>query len=167
MKSVANKFILLSLISVLLINVISRLAKIPFFYNGLVSIAIAMGIIASINYKSWSLVEKLKYWIAALLVVIFFILVPVTSSRSLTMYMLGRISEVPELKKRDVDTILIDYVLSEGGTMRRLDEQLKTGTITLMKNEEVEREGEFFEITSLGRSLVYSNKIIKEIYNLN
>jgi len=109
-----------------------------FFYRGLVIIAIAttIALLVALSWSRHQLGLKLNEVITTVVLwgvlhIAFFVTVPVTIDRSLTMFMLAEIDSAKTgLSENEISTAFIDqYVVAGGAVARRIHEQAASGNI--------------------------------------
>ena len=93
----------------------------------------------------------------------FFTLVPVTIERSVTCFTLGKFdtSENKTLNKSDIEKVFIDsYVYENGAFDKRFEEQVTTGSIEKIENDE-------YRLTKRGENLINMFHFIAKLYNVS
>jgi hypothetical protein len=139
------------------------------FYRGLSLLIVAMGIMGAIGEimrrKKWISGEILLAAIitAAALNLAVFVIFPVSFDRSVSMYLLNKLSSKEALTmcgglpESELEIKLItEYIQKDRAVRRRIEEQKATGTVT-------ENNG-CVELTTGGRGFLAVSEIIKKVY---
>lgn len=105
----------------------------PFAIEGGIAISLAslLALILTkrLKQKFFASMEFLHIYAATLTALFWFLLVPVTVERSLSVYFLGEVDARGSVTAEDTNEILKNYVLSDLGTEKRLSEQTSIGTL--------------------------------------
>ncbi len=142
-----------------------------FFYRGLililfwgVIITVCMGILR-VRRKSLKLTVRdllLLFISFCCIQTVFFTHVPVTAERSVSVFMLGYMSDSGnrEFTKEELEDAFISrYVQDYGAFDKRFHEQLATGTI--------EKDGDRYRITKSGTDLMHFYETIAKLYGID
>ena len=140
-----------------------------FFFRGVIYCA-ASGVLSAVLVAiAKNYVNILTYQDVALalissfsLLLVFFTHIPVTADRSLTIYMLGKMSadENKSYKKEELQHFLINqYIIEYDATAKRVEEQLKAVTI--------EGAGDGYRLTVRGQGLMALYKKIAYIFKID
>ncbi len=90
---------------------------------------------------------------------VFFVVFPVTFERSVTMFLLKTIAKNKEIRKSDLERILItDYIQKNQALEKRLEEQIKIDLLEV-NNDRV-------KITEKGKKFLEISELIKKIYDV-
>jgi hypothetical protein len=137
-----------------------------FFYRGLVIIALATAI-ALLVALSWSrhrlrmneVITTVALW--GVLHIAFFVAVPVTLDRSLTIFMLREIHAAKTgLSEAEISTAIVDqYVVADGAVARRIHEQAISGNIARSADGR-------WELTLQGKKLLSVSQAVATIYQI-
>ena len=158
MKYFIYKFILFQILFIIFINVF-KYSQIPYFFTGLLGLLVSFILLLAVEnifLRNTSLKDSL---IIFLLTLNFFTIVPLTSSRSLSMYLLTNLVEYKVFEKEDVNFILNKYILSDSGSDKRIDEQKSIGNF-------VEENNESYLLSSRALIIVKVSEIIKKVYGI-
>ena len=138
-----------------------------FFYKGLIYLAIAsLASVASsfLFAKAVTVATDFKDRIAVFslffgITLGWFILIPVTTERSISVYMLSYIDSLDKpIGKEEFERIFFDdYILKHGSFTKRFAEQVETGSI--------EQKGTKYAMTERGHSIVKMFKIASSLFN--
>ena len=104
----------------------------------------------------------LAFFVSTLMLLVFFTHIPVTADRSLTIYLLGKMSTHPEstYKKQELEKLLIEqYIVEYGAVNKRIDEQIIIGTIKEDSSE--------YNITKKGYFLIKFYQITAKIFKID
>ena len=137
-------------------------------YRGIIFIVISavLNIILSIIIKRMLFKELNGFDIFSIVVfymsvtMVFFILVPVTVERSVSVYMLSYADESDtNFTKSDIENSFIDIYLKDFGAFdKRFDEQIETGTIEKVNDNE-------YRLNDRGRFIVRLFRFITNVFN--
>ena len=137
-------------------------------YRGIIFIVISavFNIILSIIIKRMLFKELNGFDIFSIVVfymsvtMVFFILVPVTVERSVSVYMLSYADESDtNFTKSDIENSFIDIYLKDFGAFdKRFDEQIETGTIEKVNDNE-------YRLNDRGRVIVRLFRLIATVFN--
>ena len=137
-------------------------------YRGIIFIVISavLNIILSIIIKRMLFKELNGFDIFSIVVfymsvtMVFFILVPVTVERSVSVYMLSYADESDtNFTKSDIENSFIDIYLKDFGAFnKRFDEQIETGTIEKVNDNE-------YRLNDRGRFIVRLFRFIANVFN--
>lgn len=137
-------------------------------YRGIIFIVISavLNIILSIIIKRMLFKELNGFDMFSIVVfymsvtMVFFILVPVTVERSVSVYMLSYADESDtNFTKSDIENSFIDIYLKDFGAFdKRFDEQIETGTIEKVNDNE-------YRLNDRGRFIVRLFRFIANVFN--
>jgi len=108
------------------------------FYRGIFLLFLSLAIVllitnvyTIINRKTHIFAEKLMHSLTSLSVLCcFFVVFPVTTDRSVTVFILKKMESVHKISESEVNSIIVsDYVVGQNAGNRRLKEQVLSGNI--------------------------------------
>lgn len=138
-----------------------------FFYKGLAYLAIASLLAVASSFffaKAVAVAADFKDYLVVFslfsgITLGWFILIPVTTERSISVYMLSYIDSLDKpIGKEEFERIFFDdYIVRHGSFTKRFAEQLETGSI--------EQEGEKYRMTERGHQIVKMFRTASSLFN--
>ena len=152
-------FLLITITSIVIIRLPFDL---PFAIRGGIAIGLSSLVVLSLakklKQKFFASVEFLHVYAATLTALFWFLLIPVTVERSLSVYFLEEVDARGSVTAEDTNEILKMYVLSDLGTEKRLFEQTSIGTL-------VEANGDY-SLSVAAHVLIRAFGTVRAIYGI-
>jgi hypothetical protein len=155
-------FFLVQFFCIVILFLLTKIFSIGvYFFDGIISTFLASTVVFCfywiLNKRN---LDGKDHVIILLISLLFFVVFPLTSSRSLSMNLLEHLNNKETFSEEEVKQVILNYVNSEGGYDRRVIEQQSIGNF--LKNEDGT-----YTLSAKAKVIVKVSEFLKFAYSVN